>query len=168
MTIDIRELLGGQTNIIPFDFELPLDTEGCPDDITITAPVHVVGNITNQAGFMQLSLTADVPAQASCARCLACIDASFSLNFVKVVAETEDLENPDNDDYLIVDDGQLDIVSPLSDQIWLELPTRFLCKPDCKGLCPVCGKDRNLEDCGCDTRIRDSRLEVLRKLIEEK
>lgn len=165
--IDLKELLSGQTDIIPFDFELSLDEADAPGDVTITAPVHTIGSITNQAGFMRLTLTADIKAEASCARCLAPVDASFSLNFVKDVAERNKLEDPDSDDYLIVEDGKLDIESPLSDQIWLEMPLRFLCKEDCKGLCPICGKDKNIEDCNCCTKEPDARFDVLRKLLEK-
>ena len=37
-------------------------------------------------------------------------------------------------------------------QIIMEFPVRFLCSEDCKGLCPECGCNRNLENCGCETR----------------
>jgi uncharacterized protein len=52
----------------------------------------------------------------------------------------------------------------LWEQFMLALPTRPVCKPDCKGLCPRCGKDRNKGDCGCGRDDGDPRLAVLRKL----
>ena len=42
-----------------------------------------------------------------------------------------------------------DIGKPVLDALLLEMPMRFLCKPDCKGLCPVCGRNRNIESCTC-------------------
>ena len=42
-----------------------------------------------------------------------------------------------------------------------------LCKPDCKGLCPVCGHDLNEGDCGCDRFVPDPRLAALQQLIDK-
>ena len=49
----------------------------------------------------------------------------------------------------------------LREQVLLSLPVRTLCKPDCKGLCPRCGKNRNLEACTCDEGPSDPRWEAL-------
>jgi len=49
----------------------------------------------------------------------------------------------------------------LREQVLLSLPVRTLCKPDCKGLCPRCGKNRNLEACACDEGPADPRWEAL-------
>jgi uncharacterized protein len=49
----------------------------------------------------------------------------------------------------------------LREQVLLSLPVRTLCKPDCKGLCPHCGKNRNLEACSCDEGPTDPRWEAL-------
>jgi len=45
----------------------------------------------------------------------------------------------------------------LREQILLSLPVRTLCKPDCKGLCPSCGTNRNVEPCSCDEVESDPR-----------
>jgi uncharacterized protein len=49
----------------------------------------------------------------------------------------------------------------LREQVLLSLPVRTLCKPDCKGLCPRCGKNRNLEACSCEEGPADPRSEAL-------
>lgn len=49
----------------------------------------------------------------------------------------------------------------LREQVLLSLPARTLCKPDCKGLCPRCGKNRNLEACNCEQGPSDPRWEAL-------
>jgi len=49
----------------------------------------------------------------------------------------------------------------LREQVLLSLPVRTLCKPDCKGLCPRCGKNRNLEACTCEEGPADPRWEAL-------
>ena len=47
----------------------------------------------------------------------------------------------------------------------LELPTKVLCKEDCKGLCPKCGKDLNLGSCDCKTKDIDPRWQALSDLF---
>ena len=49
----------------------------------------------------------------------------------------------------------------LREQVLLSLPARTLCKPDCKGLCPRCGANRNLQPCSCDEGKTDPRWEAL-------
>ena len=43
-----------------------------------------------------------------------------------------------------------------------------LCRPDCQGLCPVCGKDRNVDPCQCQVEWVDPRLAVLKTLVDRK
>jgi uncharacterized protein len=50
------------------------------------------------------------------------------------------------------------------EQVLLSLPDRSLCKPDCKGLCAVCGQNRNESDCGCETLVTDPRWNTLKDL----
>lgn len=52
----------------------------------------------------------------------------------------------------------------LREQVLLSLPARTLCKPDCKGLCPRCGKNRNLEECTCEGGSLDPRWGALEGL----
>ena len=49
----------------------------------------------------------------------------------------------------------------LREQVLLVLPVRTLCKPDCKGLCPRCGQNRNCRSCNCDEGPSDPRWEAL-------
>jgi uncharacterized protein len=52
----------------------------------------------------------------------------------------------------------------LREQVLLSLPVRTLCKPDCKGLCPRCGQNRNSQACTCDEGPSDPRWEALADL----
>jgi len=52
----------------------------------------------------------------------------------------------------------------LREQVLLSLPVRTLCKPDCKGLCPHCGANRNLQPCSCEKGTNDPRWGTLAAL----
>jgi uncharacterized protein len=62
------------------------------------------------------------------------------------------------------EDGRLAVEDVLREQVLLSLPARALCQEDCKGLCPRCGRNRNNEDCACDTSQVDPRWTALADL----
>jgi DUF177 domain-containing protein len=63
---------------------------------------------------------------------------------------------------------EIDLAPLAMEQAILALPTRALCRDDCRGLCPKCGVNRNLESCDCTDRAPDPRLAVLRGLKVER
>ncbi len=60
--------------------------------------------------------------------------------------------------------GSIDLMAPLREALYLELPQRLLCRRDCKGLCPVCGQNWNAGDCDCVAEPGDDRWAPLQKL----
>jgi uncharacterized protein len=100
--------------------------------------------------------TIATPWRGVCRRCLAPLSgvdiADVDELYQKVVI--------DPDAYLI-EDGQLDLVPLVRETALLQLDDERLCRPDCAGLCPQCGIDRNEESCDCDAEIRDERWAAL-------
>ena len=64
----------------------------------------------------------------------------------------------------LTSDDIVDLTPEIRESILLEIPQKPLCSDDCKGLCPVCGIDRNKQDCNCETETVDSRWSGLDKL----
>ena len=60
----------------------------------------------------------------------------------------------------------IDLTSSVIRNILAVLPMKVVCRDDCKGLCPVCGQNLNIKDCGCDTTYIDPRFESLRSLLK--
>ena len=174
MKLDLRPLLAGD-RLLAFDYELPLTVD--PDNsasflwgVSFPSPMKVKGDITNTAGYMRMRLSMSVEYSAECARCLAPVTDSFSLNLEKTVATKEVLSDVDEDrldDYAIIENGFLDMDEQLMEQLEMEFPVRILCREDCRGLCQRCGKNLNEGECDCDTREIDPRMEPLRKLLEQ-
>lgn len=75
------------------------------------------------------------------------------------------LNNEETDDFVLIDNYQLSLDELARADILLELPSKYLCREDCRGLCPMCGKNLNEGLCGCHTDRTDPRLEVLKQLI---
>lgn len=166
MTIDIRPLLNGETNEIKLDFPLSVD-EGIRD-VSFPESIEVSGSVNNKAGYVTLDLCANVPYRTRCARCFREINGTKTVEFSKPVADEKTLQNNENDDYVVPVEGMIDVSEMLIEQILLDFPYRHLCKEDCKGLCPKCGKDLNEGSCGCPADDPDPRFDVLRKLLEDK
>ncbi len=164
MLINMKPILSGDTDIIKFDYPLDISSDISFEDITFTSPVSISGEVKNNAGYMELSLSALVEYQTFCARCLVPLQESLTVDLVKSVAEK--LSGDENDDYILIRDSMLDADELIKEQISLELPLKHLCSEDCKGLCPKCGKDLNEGDCDCSKKDIDPRLEVLKKFFE--
>jgi uncharacterized protein len=70
-------------------------------------------------------------------------------------------------DYVIPDNGTMDLVEPLREQLVIGIPLRTLCQSDCKGLCAQCGQNLNLADCGCHAETADPRFAGLLALKQQ-
>ncbi len=80
-----------------------------------------------------------------CACCLKPFSRPFDVEVAGELFTTH--PDPDSDDYAMGPEGELDPEQLVRDAVGLELPFSPLCRPDCQGLCPVCGGDRNLGEC---------------------
>jgi uncharacterized protein len=106
--------------------------------------------------------------QVPCARCVEPVEipleAEFDLIFRPAAADAEAAERsitaPETEIGYYQKDSLL-LEDVLREQVLLSLPVRTLCKPDCKGLCPRCGENRNLQPCSCDQGPSDPRWEAL-------
>lgn len=129
----------------------------------LKAPVAVSGVAENAAGVVQVSYTARYRLDVSCDRCLKPLAVEDRLLVERIAVRA--LSGVDNDEYLVLPDGKLDLQEMVYSDLVLSLPSKYLCDEDCKGLCPVCGNDRNTNICACQTEEGDSRLRILKGLL---
>lgn len=138
--------------------ELTVAGSRVPADAEVT--VDVV--LTSVSGGIEVAGTVRAPWQGECRRCLQPVDS-------ELVAEVRELYRPpgadgggepDEETYELGSD-QLDLAPLARDAVLLELPLAPLCRPDCAGLCPTCGADRNTTPCDCATEVSDPRWAAL-------
>ena len=162
MLIDLRPLLRGEIKELSVNFSLSIEPI---KSITFNKDALITGKITDNAGYMRLSLTAVLNYHSQCSRCLDDVYGVFIVNFERtVVAEgtLSDEQLAENvDEYVVVKNGFLNIDEELREAVILEIPTKILCSEDCPGLCPICGKTLKSGDCGCPKKEIDPRLAVL-------
>jgi uncharacterized protein len=160
--LDLLSLIGGAVTELPFGYSC--SAEGMSSDI-VSGTVEAKGNIRNYAGYIVLRAKITLKAQVVCARCGRKFDTVFSFDTEQKL--TDKLENKDNDEFIILEDGMLNEEEFVRSNMILEMPVRFLCREDCKGLCPKCGHNLNESRCSCDTKEIDPRLSVLSKYFEK-
>lgn len=129
------------------------------------SPVTVTGRVENRSGIVTIKYAADFTLQAVCDRCLTDISRREHMKFSHILVLS--LNREDNDEFIVIPDGRLDLAELAASDILLALPTAMVCDEGCQGLCPVCGKNRNIEDCGCERPAPVGRFDILRDLLEE-
>ena len=164
MLLQCRSLFMGEINRLPIDIELDFSQVEYQGICPLPEPVHVTGAVTVSAGVVQLSARAAFVFHGQCDRCLSAFERAYEVPLEHTLVAT--LEDEENDDYILLDQYQLDLADLTMADILLELPYKSLCREDCRGLCPLCGKNLNEGLCGCTHQSVDPRLEVLRQLLE--
>ncbi len=124
------------------------------------APIE--GDLTLESVIEGVFVTGSVGGRLSmrCARCLREFETGFDVDMNELYVRDA---GPD-DDYALADDLTLDPEPMVRDAVVLQLPFSPLCRPDCLGLCPRCGGDRNAGECTCGPDV-DARWSVLERLF---
>ena len=129
-------------------------------------PVHIIGTVENRTGIVTLGYLATFTLNTLCDRCLTPVERDLSMNFEHILVH--ELAGEDEEEFIVCGDYTLNLDELVAMDILLELPTRILCREDCKGLCPKCGTNLNESTCNCSQEKEvDSRLSVLLTLLDE-
>ncbi len=128
------------------------------------SPVDVVATAKNRAGLVTLYLELSFDYNRSCDRCGEEFTKRMNMSFIHKLAQT--LIDDGNDDYIETPDFTLELDEVAVSDILLSLPSKNLCRDDCKGLCQICGQNLNNGECSCDRRQIDPRLEILKQFMD--
>jgi len=127
------------------DFNFDYDKMRLGEDLTVEAFKGTVCFDRTQQGLL---LQGEFGAEAAleCVRCLEIFSQPLKWSFVDLYAFEK--RNITDSGLLVPEDAQIDLEPLLREYALLEFPISPVCKPDCKGLCPVCGENLNQNDCG--------------------
>lgn len=163
MLLNVQKIINAPGERIAFQFELDLSDVDFGGRYPVQDPVVVTGDVRNVAGMLLLQFTAETVLQSVCDRCLKEFDNPKSVHYECMLAE--ELEDEENDDILLLEDGCVDLGELARTVFILEMDTKTLCSESCKGICPGCGVDLNQGSCTCKKEV-DPRLAVLAKLLD--
>ena len=137
-------------------------------------PLRAAGSaelLPNTSGEIRIQGRLDVLMQAECDRCLDPasypVEVDFDLFYLPAKAGPKNpevaLDAGESEIDFYQGDG-LELEDVLREQILFSLPMQKTCRQDCKGICPVCGQNRNVAECGCQSKAPDDRWAALREL----
>jgi len=164
MLLQCRSLFMGEVKSLPIDTELDFSQVEFQGMYPFAESIRVTGAVTVRAGVVQLAARAQFVFHGQCDRCLGDYERTYDVPLEHTLVAT--LEDEENDDYILLDQYQLDLADLTMADILLELPYKSLCREDCQGLCSTCGKNLNEGLCGCTRKSVDPRLAVLGQLLE--
>jgi uncharacterized protein len=144
------------------DFDFDYDQMRLGEDLSVSG---FRGRVTLDRTQQGLLLQGDFEGrvQLECVRCLIPFTQELKWTFSDLYAF--DKQNMSESGLLVPEDAQINLEPLLREYALLEFPINPICKPDCKGLCPVCGEDLNLADCGHRPES-DSPFAVLKDLLK--
>ncbi len=174
MKLDINALLSGKVRSLPFAYEIDCggedDMPRPPAEVTFTSPIRVKGNISDSGSCLYLTLEADADYTALCDRCGGKAEGVVSCRLERMVAEEGIVADENSDDYFIAVEGKLDLDAEVAEELMLAFPPQILCREDCRGVCPICGQNKNEGDCDCEEKEAertDPRWDAIARLLEE-
>jgi uncharacterized protein len=145
------------------------------DRVRLINPPSVSGDVLPKGRRVHVGGQLSARVRVDCDRCLKPVeipvDSRFKLEYVTAedyeAQQAAELTEEDLD--LSIFDGEvIDIDELVTEELSLAVPDNVLCDENCKGICSVCGVDRNLVECGCQTAEVDPRWAGLERLVNGK
>lgn len=157
--LELAPLFSGEVSELPFDLRFSTDLE---ENQIRAEEIRFFGTLRAVGEDVWLNGTASCALSALCGRCLAPVEKEISAELeLPVLREASETET----EHILCEGDKIDLQSPAEETLLMAFPFRLLCKEDCKGLCPKCGKDLNEGPCSCKREI-DPRLAGLANYFE--
>jgi uncharacterized protein len=172
MQINVAQLLREPIGSVrDYEIEKVMDITG--DGVSRPVKGHVRLMRTNRSLLVKGTINTVV--ELTCSRCLGQFECPLKLNIEEEYYPTTDVNTgaplpvPDEPGSFTIDENHiLDLTEAVRQYALLAIPMKPLCKEDCAGLCPICGKNLNQGPCGCPPPERDLRWAELSRLKKEK
>lgn len=133
------------------------------DEYTFTEPIDVTLDIENVGKSLLVRGNITLAIAVNCSRCLKPFTYCSQLAFEDEWFPGEFATEATDESAFIFNKDEFAIDDRIIEQIVVQLPMKFLCSEDCKGLCLKCGADLNMDACSCSSEVIDPRLEILSK-----
>lgn len=164
MKLDLKPLAQQPGGVLPFAVQVDLSNLEWNGARPFTQPLRGEGQVRNRAGALELEARINTVLSLVCDRCAKPFQREKTVEYRTLLAF--ELANGESDDIVELNrEGELDLDELTQEVFLLEMDTKNLCSQDCKGLCPGCGVDLNVEKCRCKREV-DPRLAVLAQLLE--
>jgi len=161
---------------VRFDVEIPAGELEYDSKLKQASALHAEGKaalLNHSLGEIRVEGKLNVTMQATCDRCLEMadfpIDNQFDLLYMpaELTKRGEDEIDQAGIEVGYYEGNGLALSDILREVVLLALPMQLVCSEGCKGICAVCGQNRNQRDCGCHAEALDDRWSKLKALRAE-
>ena len=166
MLLGLSKIIDCPGASLPFNVSVDLSDLCYGVSYPVTEPVVASGTVRNTAGVLMMAGELTTTIHGLCDRCASPFDREirFPIHAV-LVTELADEENEDEWVFPLEGDSA-DLDDIVRTVFVLNLDSKLLCKEDCRGLCPRCGKNLNDGPCNCQKEL-DPRFAALKQLLEK-
>ena len=166
MLLGLSKIIDCPGQSIPFSVSVDLSDLCYGVSYPVSEPVLAQGTVRNTAGVLMMEGQVRTTIHGICDRCAGSFDREITFP-IDVVLVTE-LANEENEDEWVfpLEGDSADLDDIVRTVFVLNLDSKLLCKEDCKGLCPQCGKNLNDGPCNCRKEL-DPRFAALKQLLEK-
>ncbi len=137
-------------------------------DSSFSSPVRVRAELDKSTRQMLLRAEIQTAGTFQCDRCLDTFEkpivATYSLLYVYAEEDAQRVA-PEDVRLMTLDTTVIDLAEDVREMVTLSVPLKLLCREECRGLCPHCGKNRNAGPCGCVEEALDPRWDALKNLL---
>lgn len=163
MKVDISSIREAHGDSVIFQGEPIIDLSGVELDVELNQPVLVKGSVTNIGDGFLVQGEVSYKYLTYCNRCLESVSGSGNAEITEqfpLYPSTEDDES-----FYRFQGDLLDLSECLRQQVLLSLPMKYICKDDCRGLCPQCGQNLNQQECNCKNDYLNPQFDKLKSLL---
>lgn len=167
MLIDLTDIIKNENGklLISESFNMP-KISFMGEEFEFSEPFKAEGVILNNSKALELNLDVSGTANVHCARCGKPISASITIP-IKETLMREEESVPEDDEVILYSGKEIELDDVIVSNFLMSVPAKYLCREDCKGLCPVCGADLNESTCDCDRETMDPRWEKLAEIMKD-
>ena len=168
LTYQVKSLIKDPSLVIPVQESLEMEVSAFGGEpVEFLEPVRVEGTLRHVGGWIiEFKGTVDATVRMACSRCTKPTVVPLHNDIVqRYIADRQENESGDEDVEVYFDEV-IDLTELIYSEVSLAIPMKVLCKEDCKGLCPVCGKDLNEGPCACVQEDSDPRWDALKSLLQ--
>lgn len=166
MRLNLLPVMNGQKPRLDFIGPLELCSTGDGGDYIGIENGRVSGAVYFINDCVRLEAAIKAQIKTSCARCGTPLSLPYEGSIENIVKHKREATG-DDDSILLDEKGELDLSELVCEHILLDMPMRYLCADECRGVCPSCGVNLNTGRCTCKKETIDPRLEVLLSLLED-
>ena len=157
MFIELEPIFNNEGARKDFSYDFGLE------DGELVKNIRVDGSVANRTGIVSLEANTEFVLDADCDRCASHVEKKMQIPISHILVYQ--LNDEDNDEFYLVEDMHFNLDELIREDVLLSLPSKVLCKEDCKGVCPMCGANLNESQCDCKAP-GDPRLEALKQFLD--